>query len=49
MHTLMEKLLESVSFEAPDHAGQKVVIDAEYVDDHLGELVQNEDLSRYIL
>ena len=49
LHTLMEKLLESVSFEAPDHAGQKVVIDAEYVDDHLGELVQNEDLSRYIL
>lgn len=49
LHTLMEKLLENVSFEAPDHAGQKVVIDAQYVDEHLGELVQNEDLSRYIL
>ena len=49
LHTLMEKLLENISFEAPDRSGQKVVIDAAYVKEHLGDLVQNEDLSRYIL
>ncbi len=49
LHTLMEKLLESISYEAPEQAGQKVVIDAAYVDEHLSDLVQNEDLSRYIL
>ncbi len=49
LHTLMEKLLETVSFNAPDNPGTKVVIDAAYVDEHLSDLVQNEDLSRYIL
>lgn len=49
LHTLMEKLLESISYEAPEKAGQKVVIDAAYVDEHLSDLVHNEDLSRYIL
>jgi len=45
----MERLLEEVSFEATDLAGQKIVIDAAYVDKHLQMLVKDEDLSRYIL
>ncbi len=49
LHTVMERLLEQVSFEASDRSGSKVVIDGEYVDAHLAELSKNEDLSRYIL
>jgi ATP-dependent HslUV protease ATP-binding subunit HslU len=45
----MERLLETVSFEASDKSGTKLTIDADYVDDHLSELSKNEDLSRYIL
>jgi ATP-dependent HslUV protease ATP-binding subunit HslU len=49
LHTVLEKLLEEVSFEAPDLPGKTVVIDAAYVDSHLKDLAQDEDLSRYIL
>jgi ATP-dependent HslUV protease ATP-binding subunit HslU len=49
LHTVMERLLETVSFEASDKSGLKVTVDAGYVDDHLAELAKNEDLSRYIL
>ncbi len=49
LHTVLERLLESVSFEAADRGGQNVVIDAAYVDAHLKALAQDEDLSRYIL
>ncbi len=49
LHTVMERLLEVVSFEAADKGGQSIVVDAAYVDEHLGELVQDEDLARYIL
>ncbi|MEM7083091.1 MAG: ATP-dependent protease ATPase subunit HslU [Pseudomonadota bacterium] len=49
LHTVMERLLDTVSFSASDQSGDSVVINATYVDDHLGELVQDEDLSRYIL
>jgi ATP-dependent HslUV protease ATP-binding subunit HslU len=49
LHTVLERLLDVVSFEAADQSGQAVRIDAGYVDDHLGELVQDEDLTRYIL
>lgn len=49
LHTVMERLLESVSFEASDKSGTSVQINAGYVDDHLAELSRNEDLSRYIL
>ena len=53
LHTLLERLLEEVSFSAGDLAGQQngapIRIDADYVNGHLGELAQNEDLSRYIL
>jgi ATP-dependent HslUV protease ATP-binding subunit HslU len=49
LHTLMERLLETVSYEAPDKSGTTVAIDAAYVDDHLSALAGNEDLARYIL
>jgi ATP-dependent HslUV protease ATP-binding subunit HslU len=49
LHTVMERLLETISFEAADRSGQAVSIDAAYVDAHLAELVRDEDLSRYIL
>lgn len=49
LHTVMERLLEDISFDAPDHAGEKVVIDAAKVDATLGDLAADEDLSRYIL
>jgi len=49
LHTVMERLLESISFEASDRSGEKVMVDRAYVDRHLAELVQDEDLSRYIL
>jgi len=49
LHTVLERLLDKVSYEAPDRDGQSVSIDRAYVDEHLGELVQDPDLSRYIL
>ena len=49
LHTVMERLLEEISFTAADQSGQTVSVDAAYVDSHIGELAQDEDLSRYIL
>ena len=49
LHTVMERLLEALSFIAPSMAGQTVNIDADYVQTHLGELVKQEDLAKYIL
>jgi ATP-dependent HslUV protease ATP-binding subunit HslU len=49
LHTVMERLLETISFEAADRPGQAVTVDASYVDANLAELVRDEDLSRYIL
>jgi ATP-dependent HslUV protease ATP-binding subunit HslU len=49
LHTVLERLLESVSFEAADRSGTTVTIDAGYVEANLGELAADEDLSRYIL
>lgn len=49
LHTVLERLLETLSFEAADRNGANVTIDGEYVDKHLGELVKDEDLTRYIL
>lgn len=49
LHTVMERLLESASFDASDQGGTTLTVDADYVDDHLGDLVQDVDLSRYIL
>ncbi|MCE5233796.1 MAG: ATP-dependent protease ATPase subunit HslU [Mizugakiibacter sp.] len=49
LHTVMERLLEVISYEAADKSGEKYTIDAEYVDKRLSKLVGDEDLSRYIL
>ena len=49
LYTVMERLLETISFEATELAGETFIIDAAYVDDHLSELASDEDLSRYIL
>ena len=49
LHTVLERLLETISFEAADKRGERVEIDAAYVDRHLGDLLADEDLSRYIL
>jgi len=49
LHTVMERLLESVSFDAAENGGSAIEIDAGYVDQHLGNLAKDEDLSRYIL
>jgi len=49
LYTIMESLLDEISFEAPEMRGREVVIDADYVADQLDEIVEDEDLSRYIL
>lgn len=49
LHTILESILEDISFEAPDMAGQTVKIDREYVKEKLGDIVEDADLSRYIL
>jgi len=49
LHTILEKLLEDISFDAPDLVEKSINIDAAYVDAHLMELADDEDLSRYIL
>jgi ATP-dependent HslUV protease ATP-binding subunit HslU len=49
LYTVMEKLLEEISFEASTRAGSTLVLDAAYVDMKLGELAKDEDLSRYVL
>ena len=49
LHTVMERLLETLSYEASEKKDQSISIDEEYVNDHLNELVKDEDLSRYIL
>ena len=49
LHTVMERLLEEISFEAADKSGTSIEIDANYVDKYLAELAEDQDLSRYIL
>ncbi|MHB1459402.1 MAG: HslU--HslV peptidase ATPase subunit, partial [Armatimonadota bacterium] len=49
LHTVMERLLDDVSFAAPDIEEKKIVIDADYVRQKLQDIVKDEDLSRYIL
>jgi ATP-dependent HslUV protease ATP-binding subunit HslU len=49
LYTIMESLLDEISFEAPEMRGREVLIDADYVADQLDEIVEDEDLSRYIL
>jgi ATP-dependent HslUV protease ATP-binding subunit HslU len=49
LQTVMERVLDTISFEAPDQSGTTYVIDAEYVRKHVGDLAKNTDLSRYVL
>ena len=49
LQTVMERVLDQISFEATDKAGEKVVIDAAYVDKHIGDLAKDADLSKFIL
>ncbi len=49
LHTILERLLEEISFSAPDMSDKSIVIDTAYVDSHLTEFAEDEDLSRYIL
>lgn len=49
LHTIMEKVLDEISFEADEHKGETISIDASYVDEKVQEVAGNEDLSRYIL
>jgi ATP-dependent HslUV protease ATP-binding subunit HslU len=49
LYTVMERVFEELSFTAPDRGGEKVVVDAAFVDHNLGELVKSTDLSRYVL
>ncbi|MBD1575739.1 MULTISPECIES: HslU--HslV peptidase ATPase subunit [Vibrio] len=49
LHTVMERLMDEISFDATDNPGSKVEINADYVNQRLGELVADEDLSRFIL
>lgn len=49
LHTVMEKLLEDISYHASKHSGETIVIDADYVDKRLKDLSQSEDLARYVL
>ena len=49
LHTVMERLMDEISFEATDKAGSKMTIDAQYVKEKLGDTIEDEDLSRFIL
>jgi ATP-dependent HslUV protease ATP-binding subunit HslU len=49
LHTVMERLLETISFEASEHPGETITIDKDYVEEHLSKLAADEDLSQYIL
>jgi ATP-dependent HslUV protease ATP-binding subunit HslU len=49
LHTVMEKLMEDISYDASEKNGESLIIDANYVNDHLDKLVEDEDLSRFIL
>ena len=49
MHTIMERLLDEISFSAPERSDTTVTVDAEYVRERLGPILEDQDLSRYIL
>ncbi|MGF1454001.1 MAG: ATP-dependent protease ATPase subunit HslU [Alphaproteobacteria bacterium] len=49
LHTVLERVLDEVSFSAPDRSGETVTVDAAYVEEHIGDLARNTDLSRFIL
>jgi ATP-dependent HslUV protease ATP-binding subunit HslU len=49
LQTVMERILDEISFSAPDKAGEEFVIDGDYVRNQIGDLARNIDLSRYVL
>ena len=49
LHTILEKILDEISFEAPDKSGEKIKIDKAYVEKHLGDIAKDKDLSKFIL
>jgi len=49
LHTIIERILDDISFNAPDISRERIVIDAKYVKDRIADIVKNRDLSRYIL
>ena len=49
LHTIIERILDDISFTATDRAGEKITIDSEYVKQNLDELVKDTDLSKFIL
>ena len=49
LHTVLERVLEEISFTATDRAGETIVVDAAYVEGRVGDLAENADLSRFIL
>jgi len=49
LYTVMERVFEEVSFDAPDRSGQEITVDADFVEKNLGELTRSTDLSRYVL
>ena len=49
LHTVMERMLDEISFEASDLSGQRITVDAQYVREKLADVVKDEDLTRYIL
>ena len=49
LHTIIERVIEDISFDAPDHKGETIVIDASFVSERVGEVAADEDLSSYIL
>ena len=49
LHTIIEKVLDDISFTATDKSGEKIIINSEYVKKNLGELVKDTDLSKFIL
>ena len=49
LHTILEKVLEEISFNAPDKNGEKIIIDKSYVQKNLGDIIKDKDLSKFIL
>ena len=49
LHTLLEKVLEDISFTASDRTGEKVIVDKKYIERNLGDLTKDMDLSKFIL
>ena len=49
LHTIIERVLDEISFTATDRSGEKIIVDSKYIKDNIGELVKDTDLSKFIL